>query len=160
MFLSDTIDEVHESKKEEIKDHPLSQWFKHFSEEDELSKLAAARQQVIIFYISSNWQLILAHSLCNFISLCLCKFDIDHAFGPHAFNNCYYYILHTIKYKCVICNIHKCKTDSLQSPYNDCDSVFLILLQIDMPVLAASLCPRFSICIAAWVVIYYSKSRM
>lgn len=39
-------DEVHESKKEEMKDHPLSQWFKHFSEEDELSKLAAARQQV------------------------------------------------------------------------------------------------------------------
>lgn len=40
------LDEVNEVKEEETKDHPLSQWFKNFSEGDELSKLAAARQQV------------------------------------------------------------------------------------------------------------------
>ncbi|XP_017248865.1 transcription initiation factor TFIID subunit 14b isoform X2 [Daucus carota subsp. sativus] len=39
-------EEVNEAKEEETKDHPLSQWFKNFSEGDELSKLAAARQQV------------------------------------------------------------------------------------------------------------------
>lgn len=48
MIRSDTIDEVNEVKEEETKDHPLSQWFKNLSEGDELSKLAAARQQVII----------------------------------------------------------------------------------------------------------------
>ncbi|KAK1357656.1 transcription initiation factor TFIID subunit 14b [Heracleum sosnowskyi] len=40
------LDKVNEGKEEETKDHPLSQWFKNFSEGDELSKLAAARQQV------------------------------------------------------------------------------------------------------------------
>lgn len=39
-------EEVHEDKEGETKDHPLSQWFKNFSEGDELLKLAAARQQV------------------------------------------------------------------------------------------------------------------
>lgn len=47
-MISETIDEVNDVKEEETKDHPLSQWFKNFSEGDELSKLAAARQQVII----------------------------------------------------------------------------------------------------------------
>jgi hypothetical protein len=36
----------YEKKRGDTKDHPLSQWFKNFSEADELLKLAAARQQV------------------------------------------------------------------------------------------------------------------
>lgn len=36
----------YERKRGDTKDHPLSQWFKNFSEADELLKLAAARQQV------------------------------------------------------------------------------------------------------------------
>ncbi|XP_077220794.1 transcription initiation factor TFIID subunit 14b-like [Tasmannia lanceolata] len=35
-----------ENKRGDTKDHSLSQWFMNFSEADELSKLAAARQQV------------------------------------------------------------------------------------------------------------------
>lgn len=53
MNRSESIGEVNEVKKEETKDHPLSQWFKNFSEGDELSKLAAARQQVIISQLIS-----------------------------------------------------------------------------------------------------------
>lgn len=48
MIILETVEEVNEAKEEETKDHPLSQWFKNFSEGDELSKLAAARQQVIL----------------------------------------------------------------------------------------------------------------
>ncbi|RZC55675.1 hypothetical protein C5167_014541 [Papaver somniferum] len=40
------IENVHERKRGDTKDHPLSQWFLNFSEADELLKLAAARQQV------------------------------------------------------------------------------------------------------------------
>lgn len=44
-----SIDDVDRRKRSESKDHPLSQWFTNFSEADELLKLTAARQQVIIF---------------------------------------------------------------------------------------------------------------
>lgn len=40
------VEDVHERKRGDTKDHPLSQWFSNFSEADELLKLAAARQQV------------------------------------------------------------------------------------------------------------------
>ncbi|GAB2282823.1 Transcription initiation factor TFIID subunit 14b [Dionaea muscipula] len=40
------VEDVEERKRGDTKDHVLSQWFKYFSEADELSKLAAARQQV------------------------------------------------------------------------------------------------------------------
>jgi YEATS domain-containing protein 4 len=38
----------YEKKRGDTKDHLLSQWFKIFSEADELLKLAAARQQVTL----------------------------------------------------------------------------------------------------------------
>ncbi|XP_057443693.1 transcription initiation factor TFIID subunit 14b-like [Lotus japonicus] len=40
------VDSVNDKERGDTKDHPLSQWFLNFSETDELSKLAAARQQV------------------------------------------------------------------------------------------------------------------
>lgn len=40
------VEDAHEEKRVEAKDHPLSQWFTKFSDGDELLKLAAARQQV------------------------------------------------------------------------------------------------------------------
>ncbi|KAJ9540937.1 hypothetical protein OSB04_027443 [Centaurea solstitialis] len=40
------IEDVHEKKRGDTKDHPLGQWFIRFSEADELLKLAEARQQV------------------------------------------------------------------------------------------------------------------
>ncbi|KAL9248824.1 Transcription initiation factor TFIID subunit 14b-like protein [Drosera capensis] len=40
------VEDGEERRRSGTKDHVLSQWFKHFSEADELSKLAAARQQV------------------------------------------------------------------------------------------------------------------
>lgn len=43
------IEDVDRKKRGGTKDHPLSQWFTNFSEADELLKLTAARQQVIIF---------------------------------------------------------------------------------------------------------------
>lgn len=48
------IDTTHDKERGDTKDHPLSQWFLNFSEADELLKLAAARQQVIValFYYS------------------------------------------------------------------------------------------------------------
>ncbi|CAL5324286.1 unnamed protein product [Camellia sinensis] len=40
------IEDVHEKKRGDTKDHFLSQWFMNFSDADELLKLAAVRQQV------------------------------------------------------------------------------------------------------------------
>lgn len=40
------VEDGHDMKRGDTKDHPLSQWFVNFSEADELLKLAAARQQV------------------------------------------------------------------------------------------------------------------
>lgn len=40
------LDDVNEKKRYDTKDNPLNQWFKNFSEADELLQLAAARQQV------------------------------------------------------------------------------------------------------------------
>lgn len=45
----------YEKKRGDTKDHPLSQWFKNFSEADELLKLAAARQQVGLLTATSNY---------------------------------------------------------------------------------------------------------
>jgi YEATS domain-containing protein 4 len=38
----------YEKKRGDTKDHPLRQWFKNFSEADELLKLAAAHKQVTL----------------------------------------------------------------------------------------------------------------
>ena len=40
------LEDVNEKKRYDTKDNPLNQWFKNFSEADELLQLAAARQQV------------------------------------------------------------------------------------------------------------------
>lgn len=40
------VEDVHEKKRGDTKDHPLGQYFNRFSEADELLKLAEARQQV------------------------------------------------------------------------------------------------------------------
>ncbi|WJZ83310.1 hypothetical protein VitviT2T_003002 [Vitis vinifera] len=40
------LEDVNEKKRFDSKDNPLNQWFKNFSEADELLQLAAARQQV------------------------------------------------------------------------------------------------------------------
>ncbi|KAL8246889.1 hypothetical protein R6Q59_008105 [Mikania micrantha] len=40
------IEDTHDNKRGDTKDHPHSQWFTRFSEADELLKLAEARQQV------------------------------------------------------------------------------------------------------------------
>ena len=42
------IDTVNDKERGDTKDHPLTQWFMNFSEADELLKLAAARQQVMV----------------------------------------------------------------------------------------------------------------
>lgn len=46
VFSAVLIENSSEKKRGDTKDHALSQWFMNFSEADELSKLAAARQQV------------------------------------------------------------------------------------------------------------------
>ncbi|XP_058085085.1 transcription initiation factor TFIID subunit 14b isoform X3 [Magnolia sinica] len=43
------IENANEKRRFDSKDHSLSQWFMNFSEADELSKLAAARQQVRMY---------------------------------------------------------------------------------------------------------------
>lgn len=48
------IESGNEREKGDTKDHPLSQWFMNFSEADELLKLAAARQQVIMNFLLSS----------------------------------------------------------------------------------------------------------
>lgn len=51
------LEDVNEKKRFDTKDNPLNQWFKNFSEADELLQLAAARQQVSmdgLFYICIN----------------------------------------------------------------------------------------------------------
>ncbi|CAL5366237.1 unnamed protein product [Camellia sinensis] len=50
------IEDVHEKKRGDTKDHFLSQWFMNFSDADELLKLAAVRQQVQA-YIFWDWWL-------------------------------------------------------------------------------------------------------
>lgn len=40
------VENMNEKGRGNTKDHPLNQWFVNFSEADELSKLAAAREQV------------------------------------------------------------------------------------------------------------------
>lgn len=44
------IDTMSDKERGDTKDHSLNQWFLNFSEADELLKLAAARQQVIVHY--------------------------------------------------------------------------------------------------------------
>ncbi|XP_068640425.1 transcription initiation factor TFIID subunit 14b-like isoform X1 [Aristolochia californica] len=51
------IENTNEKKRGDTKDHPLSQWFQNFSEADELSKLAAARQQVQTHIVKLKRQL-------------------------------------------------------------------------------------------------------
>ncbi|KAL9270730.1 Transcription initiation factor TFIID subunit 14b-like protein [Drosera capensis] len=46
LFVSLLIDDKEKSKRGDTKDSPLDQWFKNFSEADELLKLAAARERV------------------------------------------------------------------------------------------------------------------
>lgn len=41
-----------ERRRGDTKDNPLSQWYMNFSEADELLKLAAARQQVRMMWLS------------------------------------------------------------------------------------------------------------
>jgi len=41
-------DVVNDMERGDTKDHPLTQWFLNFSEDDEILKLAAARQQVMV----------------------------------------------------------------------------------------------------------------
>jgi len=48
------VEPMNDKERGDTKDHPLSHWFLNFSEADELLKLAAARQQVLLalFYLS------------------------------------------------------------------------------------------------------------
>ncbi|XP_058085084.1 transcription initiation factor TFIID subunit 14b isoform X2 [Magnolia sinica] len=51
------IENANEKRRFDSKDHSLSQWFMNFSEADELSKLAAARQQVQAHIVKLRRQL-------------------------------------------------------------------------------------------------------
>ncbi|KAL5147089.1 Transcription initiation factor TFIID subunit 14b [Glycine soja] len=42
-------DVVNDMERGDTKDHPLTQWFLNFSEDDEILKLAAARQQMLCY---------------------------------------------------------------------------------------------------------------
>ncbi|XP_031476223.1 transcription initiation factor TFIID subunit 14b [Nymphaea colorata] len=55
--LTGPTEKSNEKKKGDTKDHPLSQWFLNFSEADELTKLASARQQVQSHIIKLKKQL-------------------------------------------------------------------------------------------------------
>ncbi|GKV41485.1 hypothetical protein SLEP1_g49012 [Rubroshorea leprosula] len=52
-----SVENINEKGRGDTKDHPLSQWFRNFSEADELLKLAAARQQVQSHIIKLRRQL-------------------------------------------------------------------------------------------------------
>lgn len=60
------VEDAHEEKRGEAKDHPLSQWFAKFSDGDELLKLAAARQQVSVAYLLFSF----GHLTFPFAHLC------------------------------------------------------------------------------------------
>lgn len=57
------IEDVHEKKRGDTKDHFLSQWFMNFSDADELLKLAAVRQQVQAYIVKLRSQLSLIKGL-------------------------------------------------------------------------------------------------
>ncbi|KAI8028855.1 Transcription initiation factor TFIID subunit 14b [Camellia lanceoleosa] len=62
-FFSVPIEDVHEKKRGDTKDHFLSQWFMNFSDADELLKLAAVRQQVQAYIVKLRSQLSLIKGL-------------------------------------------------------------------------------------------------